>query len=57
LLRQEQAGFRHGKSAVDQVAQFTQDIEDSFSAKKKARAVFVDFTAAYDIVWHRGLTC
>ena len=34
-----------------------QDIEDSFSAKKKAGVVFVDLTAAYDTVWHRGLTC
>ena len=24
---------------------------------KKAGAVFVDLTAAYDTVWHRGLTC
>jgi len=35
----------------------TQDMEDSFSGEKKAGAVFVDLTAAYDIVWHRGLTC
>ena len=28
-----------------------------FSAKKKAGAVVVDLTAAYDSVWHRGLTC
>jgi len=35
----------------------TQDIEDSFSAKKKAGAVFVDLTAAYDTVWHRDVTC
>ena len=26
-------------------------------AKKKAGAVFVDLTAAFDTVWHRGLTC
>ena len=38
-------------------ALLTQDIEDSFSAKKKAAAVFVDFTAAYDTGWNRGLTC
>ena len=56
-LPQEQAGFRHGRSAVDQVTLLTQDIEDSFSAKKKAGAVFVDLTAAYDTVLHRGLTC
>ena len=57
LLPQEQAVFQHGRSAVDQVTLLTQDIEDSFSVKKKAGAVFVDLTAAYDTVWHRGLTC
>ena len=53
----EQAGFRHGKLTVDQVVLLTQNIEDSFEAKKKTGAVFVDLTAAYDTVWHRGLTC
>jgi len=57
LLPQEQVGFRHGRSAVDQVTLLTQDIEDSVSAKKKAVAVFVDLTAAYDTVWHNHLTC
>ena len=53
---QEQAGFQHGSLAVEQVSLLTQNIEDSFSAKK-AGAVFVDLTAAYDTVWHCGLTC
>ena len=57
LLPQEQGGFRHGRSAVDQVTLLPQDTEDSFSAKLKAGAVFVDLTAALDTVWHRGLTC
>ena len=57
LLPREQAGFRRGRSTVDQVTLLTQSIEDSFLAKKKAGAVFVDLTAAYDTVWHRGLTC
>jgi len=56
LLPQEQAGFRHGSSTVDQVTLLTYDIDDSSSVKKKAGAVFVDLTAAHDIVWHRGLT-
>ena len=34
----------------------TQNIEDSFAAKK-AGAMFVDLTAAYDTVWYPGLTC
>ena len=57
LLPQEQVGFRHGRSAVDQVTLLSQDIEDSFSAKKKARVVFVDLTAAYYTILHCGLTC
>jgi len=56
LLPHEQAGFRHGRSTLDQVTLLTRDIEDSFLAKKD-ETVFVDFTAAYDTVWHRGHTC
>ena len=55
LLPKEQAGFRRGRSTVDQVVLLTQNIEDSFEAKKKAGAV--DLTAAYGTVWNRGLTC
>ena len=57
LLPKEQAGFRRGKSTVDQIVLLIQNIEDSFEDKKKAGAVFVDLTAAYNTVWHRGLTC
>ena len=57
LLSKEQAGFRREKSTVDQVVLLTQNIENFFEAKKKAGAVFIDLTAAYDTVWHRGLTC
>ena len=57
LLPREQAGFRRGRSTVDQVTLLTQSIENAFEAKKKTGAVFIDLTAAYDTVWHRGLTC
>jgi len=57
LPPQEQAGFRHRRSDIDQVTLLTQDIEDSFSAKKKAGAVSVHLTTAYDTVWHCGLIC
>ena len=49
-LPREQAGFRQGRSTVDQTTLLTQDIEDGFSAKEKAGAVFVNLTAAYDAV-------
>ena len=42
---------------MDQTVLLTQNIKDSFEAKKNAGAVFVDLTAAYDTVWHSGLTC
>ena len=54
MLSKEQAGFRRGKSIVNQVVLLTQNIEDSLEAKK-AGVIFVDLTAAYDTVWHRGL--
>ena len=42
---------------MDQAIVITQNIENLFEAKKKADAVFVKLTAAYDTVWHRGLIC
>ena len=42
---------------MDQTVLLTQNIEDSFETKKKAGPVFVNLIAAYDTVWHRGLTC
>ena len=42
---------------MDQTVLLKQNIEDSFKAKKKAGAVFVNLTAAYDTVWYRRITC
>ena len=55
-LPNEQAGFRHEKSTTNQIILLTQNIEYSFEAIKKAGAVFVNLTAAYETVWHCGLT-
>ena len=57
LLSQKQTCFQRRRSTVDQVTLLTQDIKKSFVAKKKIRVVFVDLRAAYDTIWHRGLTC
>ena len=57
LLAKEQAGFRSGRSTVNLITLLTQKIEDSYTAKTKAGAVFIDLTTAYEIVPHRGLTC
>ena len=57
FLPRKQAGFQRGRSIMNQTILLTQNIEDSIEAKKKAGAVFVDLTAAYETAWHPGLTC
>ena len=56
VLPEEQAGFQPNRFTIDQVAVVTEDNEASFNKKLKAGVVPVDLSAAYDIVWHRGLT-
>ena len=53
-LPREQVGFRRGRSTVDQVTLLTHYIEDSFQHNENAGVVFLDLTAAYDTMWHRG---
>ncbi len=55
-LPNEQAGFRRGRSTVHQVVKLTNDIENCFEKGHKAGVILVDLTAAYDTVWHQGLT-
>ena len=52
MLPKEQAGFRLAKSILIRLVLLTQNIKDSFKAKKKAGAIFVDLTGAYNTVWH-----
>ena len=54
-LPREYAGFRRGRSTVDQLTILTQYIEDIFQHNSKTGVLFLDLTAAYDTVWHRGL--
>ena len=54
-LQREQAGFRRGRSTVDQIKLLTQDIEDSFQVNENAGVVLLDVTSACDTAWLRGL--
>ena len=51
-----QAGVRAGRFTTDQTVHLTDDIENGFEELKKAGLVLVDLIAAYDTVWHSGLT-
>ena len=48
-----EAGFREGKSTIGQLLNLTPHVEDSFEKRLMTGAVFVDLSAAYDIVNHR----
>ena len=53
-LPTEQAGFRQGRSTVQQILKLTSEIEKSFENGHKAGAVMEDLAAAYDTVWRQG---
>ena len=42
---------------MDQVFLLNQNIENFFEVKRQASVAVVNLTAAYDNVWHPGLTC
>jgi len=56
LLPQEQAGFRHGRSIIDQVTLLTQDIKDSFRLRRRLE-LCLSISQQPDTAWHRGLIC
>ena len=56
-LNVNQAGFRRGRSTIDQVGRITQQIFDGFEERPPNRAILVllDFARAYDRVWRAAL--
>ena len=52
VLPKEQASFRPNHYTLDQVAL----LQPSFDKKLKTGVVLVDLSAAYDTIWHCGLT-
>ena len=50
-----QVGFRPGKSCTSQLLNLTEHIEDDYEKRLITGAVFVDLSAAYDMINHRRL--
>ncbi|GFR59057.1 RNA-directed DNA polymerase from transposon X-element [Elysia marginata] len=55
ILNPNQAGFRTGQQAEDQLFRLSQKVIDGLQKKKNTTAVFVDLQQAYDRVWQKGL--
>ena len=56
ILSEEQAGFRPGRSTVEQVFALKMLIQHRIEENDgKVVAVFIDYKKAFDRVWHDGL--
>ena len=58
LLTENQAGFRPGRSTVDQVLKLVQEASDNMHSNPRGlrtMTAFFDYNKAYDTVWRDGL--
>ena len=55
LLAEEQAGFRPGRSTVEQIFNGRVIIEKHLQHQGDLFHNFIDFMKAFDKVWHTGL--
>ena len=57
LLTMNQHGFRRNHSTESALLNFIKEFHDAINNKKKAIAVFIDFSKAFDCLDHRTLLC
>ena len=55
LLPNHQAGFRRNRCTTDPLEHLLSNIASAMENKKRLAAVFIDFKAAFDSIWHAGL--
>ena len=55
LISANQSGFKPGDSCINQLLSITHNIYKSFDDGYEVRGVFLDFSKAFDKVWHDGL--
>lgn len=50
-----QGGFRKRLCTIDQIARLEQQVRYSLQSRQTTIAIFIDFSRAFDCVWHLGL--
>jgi hypothetical protein len=55
ILPSEQSGFRQHHSTTTRIAQFLQHLTAGLLQHTAALVIYVDFTKAFDQLWHEGL--
>jgi ribonuclease HI len=51
LLNKYQSGFTKGKSTIDNITYFVDEIQKGFTKQEQTTALFIDLKNAYDRVW------
>ena len=55
IIAEEQAGFRHGRSTIEQIFNLRILGEKHLQHQRNIYIVFIDFKKAFDRVWHEAL--
>lgn len=55
LLPNSQAGFREGRSTIDQIMTLEAKIKEGFNKKLNTYAIFLDLCNVYDSTWHEAI--
>lgn len=55
MIGEEQAGFRAGRSTIDQLFTMRTLTEKYIDANRKLHINFIDYKQAFDAVWHESL--
>ena len=55
IITDKQAAYLKGDSTMSQLLYLTHNIRKAWGAKNIAQTVFLDISAAFDKVWHKGL--
>ena len=55
LISPKKSGFKPGDSCINQHLSITNDIYKSFDCGYEVKVVFLDYSKAFDKVWHDGI--
>lgn len=55
IIPNEQFGFKSGHCTSSQLTRLTQHVRGNFNHKKSTGMLLLDFSKAFDVVWHDGL--
>ena len=57
VLSNKQAAYLKGDSTINQLLYLVHEIRVAWGQKDIAQTAFLDISAAFDKVWHKGLLC